>query len=508
MYTLSRRRFLAASAAAGALGAVPSLLLPRGAALAAAEPMTAIRATTRVIDVNGRAATVFGLVQPDGTPGLVVDAGRRFRVRLENTLAENTLIHWHGLTPPFRQDGVPGVTQGPLASGAYHDYDFPLERPGTNWMHSHHGLQEQRLMAAPLIVRDPAEAGEDVQEVVVMTHDFTFRDPAEVLASLRGGDGGHGAHGAAPVVDEPADAGIDHSAMGHSPVPSAGAMDHSAMGHGAMDQGEAARPAHLHDVEYDAFLANDRTLADPEVVRVAPGGRVRLRLINAATTTHFWVDLGALEGALVAVDGMPVQSVSGRRFEFATAQRLDILLALPDGQGAWPAVFVREGDDRQTGVVLATAQARVRRIADRAHQKSPPVGLDLERRLRARNPLPVKAADRHHVVTLTEHPDYGWGLNGAVYGEHVPLAAAVGERVEITFRDQTSMAHPMHLHEHHFQVVAIDGVRIAGALRDTVLVPSGGSVTIAFEAGNPGEWMLHCHNLMHMAAGMMTSVTY
>jgi FtsP/CotA-like multicopper oxidase with cupredoxin domain len=66
----------------------------------------------------------------------------------------------------------------------------------------------------------------------------------------------------------------------------------------------------------------------------------------------------------------------------------------------------------------------------------------------------------------------------------------------------------MHLHGHHFQVVAINGRRFAGALRDTVLVPSGGSVTVAFDAANPGKWALHCHHLYHMAAGMMTTVEY
>ena len=64
---------------------------------------------------------------------------------------------------------------------------FPSMLPGTNWMHSHHSLQEQRMMAAPLIVRDPKEAGDDVQEIVVMLHDFTFRDPAEILAELSQG---------------------------------------------------------------------------------------------------------------------------------------------------------------------------------------------------------------------------------------------------------------------------------------------------------------------------------
>ena len=166
MRQVSRRQFLAATAAFGALGAAPSLLIPTGAARAA--PATTIRAGTRIIEVNGRPATVFGLTRPDGGQGLIAEAGQNFRVRLENDLNEETLIHWHGLTPPFGQDGVPGLPQPPLAAGSTYDYEFPLTLPGTNWMHSHHGLQEQRLMAAPLIVRDPAEPGVDMQEVVVL----------------------------------------------------------------------------------------------------------------------------------------------------------------------------------------------------------------------------------------------------------------------------------------------------------------------------------------------------
>jgi len=50
----------------------------------------------------------------------------------------------------------------------------------------------------------------------------------------------------------------------------------------------------LNDIDYDAFLANDRTFSDPEVIRTEPGGRVRLRLINGASATQFWIDLGAL----------------------------------------------------------------------------------------------------------------------------------------------------------------------------------------------------------------------
>lgn len=472
MHSLSRRRFMAATAATGFATTLHPLFRP-SPALAAGT--TTLRVDTRTIDIDGRAATVFGLTQPDGVHGLDTSAGERFRVRLENGVDEQTLIHWHGLTPPWQQDGVPDLSQAPLAPGEAYDYDFQLTKPGTNWMHSHHGLQEQKLMAAPLIVRDPAEAGEDIQDVVGIFHDFTFRDPNEILAELRG-------------VAMPMDG-----------------TDHAAMGHGAMPM--AAGP-HLHDVDYDAFLANDRTLSDPEVVRVERGGRVRLRLINGATATHFWLNLGALAGRLVAVDGNAIVPVVGKRFEFAIAQRLDIIVELPAAEGAWPIVALREGDTKGTGIVLATRLGNVAKVDLEAASAMPPVGLALERRLRAATPLASRAPDRQLTLTITEAPGYVWMLNGAVHGEHRPLAVAAGERVEVTMVDQTTMAHPMHLHGHHFQVVAIDGERFEGAMRDTVLVPAGGRVTIAFDADNPGRWAFHCHHLYHMAGGMMTTVEY
>ena len=197
MTRLSRRGFLAASAALGAvsLGAPP-------ARASSDDAPTEIAIGTRTIEVKGKAAKVFGLLQPDGSHGLVMNAGDRFRVRLTNPVGEAALIHWHGLTPPNAQDGVPGVTQPPLTPGERHDYDFAVALPGTNWMHSHHVLQEQSLMAAPLIVRDPADAARDEQEVVILLHDFTFQAPEEILSGLsKGMTHDHGEMAAAPQID-------------------------------------------------------------------------------------------------------------------------------------------------------------------------------------------------------------------------------------------------------------------------------------------------------------------
>jgi FtsP/CotA-like multicopper oxidase with cupredoxin domain len=64
------------------------------------------------------------------------------------------------------------------------------------------------------------------------------------------------------------------------------------------------------------------------------------------------------------------------------------------------------------------------------------------------------------------------------------------------------------MHGHYFKVVALNDRRIDGALRDTVLVPPGESVTIRFDADNPGNWAFHCHHLYHMNSGMMGAIRY
>jgi FtsP/CotA-like multicopper oxidase with cupredoxin domain len=103
---------------------------------------------------------------------------------------------------------------------------------------------------------------------------------------------------------------------------------------------------------------------------------------------------------------------------------------------------------------------------------------------------------------------YVWSINDEIWPHVERPVVREGQRVIIEMQNRTMMAHPMHLHGHHFQVVALNGSALAGAVRDTVHVPAMGSVRIAFDADNPGRWPLHCHNLYHRAAGMMTELLY
>jgi FtsP/CotA-like multicopper oxidase with cupredoxin domain len=469
---VDRSQFLLGSGATLAASAIM-----RGRADAAAP--TILRAEKRVIEVHGKSARVLRIEQPNGKPGLVTDVSTPLRVHLENNLGEPTLVHWHGLTPPWQQDGVPYVSAPPIAAGGSADYAFPLAFGGTYWMHSHQGFQEQQLLVAPLIIHDPQSRHADEQEIVILLHDFTFRSPDEIFAGLK-------------------------------KATTASTMTTKMSGMtGMTNSGSGGMTMDLNDVDYDAFLANDRTLEDPEVVRVEPGGRVRLRIINGASGSNFVLDLGQLTGELIAVDGHLVEPIRGSTFPLAMAQRVDVRVQVPKRQGAFPVLATLEGERKRTGIVLATAKGRIAKIDALAAQATGPLNLELERALRAASPLRPKRADRTHRIALTgSMNNYIWSLNGQTYPQAKPFTIAKGERVEFIMTNTTMMSHPMHLHGHVFQVVAVNGKPYSGAMRDTVLVPPKTSVTIAFDANNPGKWFYHCHNLYHMMSGMANTVVY
>jgi len=249
----------------------------------------------------------------------------------------------------------------------------------------------------------------DRQEVVLMLHDFSFHTPEELLA------------------------GLTESKGNQSAMPKSGMGNNMNMGSGSVSAMNMASgmARDLNDIDYDAFLANDRTLADPEVIRTEPGGRVRLRLINGASATQFWIDLGALSGTVVAVDGHPVREAPATRLPLAIAQRLDVLIDLP-GNGAYPIFAQVEGKRSRTGIILAAAGARVSRLPAETTENAPPVDLSLESRLEAVTPLAPRAPDvTHRVVLAGAMAPYSWSMNGEYWPNVTPLTIASGQRVAI-----------------------------------------------------------------------------
>ena len=433
-----------------------------------------LRVVRGELSVDGKTGKAYRIERDDGGLGWYGTRGDRFQVAVDNDLDEPVTLHWHGLILPNGQDGVPYVTQPPIKPGERRLYDFPLVQAGTYWMHSHWGLQEQAMLTAPLVIRDD-QATPAMRDVVVMLNDFTVRDAAAILAGLR-----------SRPTSKP-------------------------MGGMKMEAGKPkmAMKADLNDVTYDAFLANRRSLSDPEIFPVTEGEPIRLRLINMSSGTNYFVSTGRLPAQAIAVDGEDVAPLVGTRFELGVAQRMDLRVVIPREGGAYPVFAEAEGTDGRAGVIFATAGAHVSAQQPRTGKAAGALTNRQEAKLRALRPLAQRSADRQLSVVLGgDMAAYVWSLNGQVWPKITPLEMKQGERVEIDFTNQTGMTHPMHLHGHVFQVVAMDGVRLPGARRDTVLVMPGQTVTVALDALYPGYWMIHCHLLYHQAGGMMTVLRY
>lgn len=435
-------------------------------------PPITLNAAQREININGREAQIFSLLQPDGTLGLTAKKGHDFNVKLVNNLNIPTSIHWHGIILPNEQDGVAFVTQYPIYPGTEYHYQFPIRQSGTFFMHSHYGLQEQRLFAAPLILLDDGDDKLADKDVVVLLSDFSFKTPSEIYQELR------------------CDCKKKSMISSMNPTKKISARD-------------------VVEVKYDAFLANARTLDNPDVFEVKPGSRVRLRFINGSSATNFWVFLGELEGDAIAVDGSRIEPLKNKKFEVGIAQRIDVIVTISASGGFFPILAQGEATDMQTGIILSTPGAHILKLNSKTEQKAKTITNEQETLLRALYPLPAKKIDRKVVVELGgDMINYVWTLNGQAWPEVTPIIVKKGERVEMTFKNSTAMTHPMHFHGHVFQVTEIDEKAFNGAVRDTVLVGPWSTVKIQFDADNPGVWPLHCHLLYHLEAGMFTVVRY
>lgn len=417
----------------------------------------------REITVNDKKSKVYGLIQEDGTFGIVAHKGDAFNVTVENNLDVPTSIHWHGLILPNGQDGVAFITQFPIYPKTQYQYDFPLLQAGTFFMHAHYGLQEQRLLSAPLILLEPEDDPLSDQDVIVMLTDFSFKSPSQIYAELRCKK---------------------------------------------MKSGMRINTSDVVEVDYDAFLANFKTLENPEVYQVKKGDKVRLRLINASSATNFFINLDTLEGELIAVDGNRVRPIKGKEFELGVAQRVDVVLTIPAKGGYFPIYAIGEGTKMQTGIVLSTG-SEYQKLHSMLAENAGAMTNQQESMLEALHPLPTKQVNQSIVIELGgDMENYIWTLNKQAWPESTPVVVKKGDRVELTFKNVSTMTHPMHLHGHVFQVTAMDGKKMQGAIRDTVLVTPNSSVTVQFDANNPGVWPLHCHVLYHLEAGMLTVVRY
>jgi FtsP/CotA-like multicopper oxidase with cupredoxin domain len=497
---LSRRRFLVGAGASVVIAACGGgSSTPRGSPVGPGDRPVAdaedrrirpgatvtrrqLKAGLVTVDLAGVAVSTWGYNGQIAGPEIRLRAGDSLVVPFENQLPEATTIHWHGLTVRNDMDGVDVLTQAPVEPMHTFDYRFTVVHPGTYWFHPHMSLQLDRGLYAPLIVEDPAEPLQYDVDIVVLLDDWldgVDGTPEQAFERLR------------------SMGGMDHGSMSSS-ADAAGEM--AGMARSDVLGGDAS------DLTYPLYLLNGRPPADRPTVDVQAGGRVRLRLVNAASDTAFRVALGGHRLTVTHADGFPVQPVEVDAVLLGMGERYDVLVTVTSG--SWPLVAVAEGRPdgaaaviRTTDVLGATAPPADARLSELSGRLLAYADLRPTDAVRLSPP----AKRRRVKLELTGNMmTYRWQIDGKQYPDHDPVAVTEGEWLQLDLVNRSSMWHPMHLHGHTFQVGADPG----GFRKDTVNVLPNQTVPIVFQADNPGQWMLHCHNTYHLETGMATVVSY
>ncbi|MET9334608.1 multicopper oxidase family protein [Streptomyces cellulosae] len=534
MNSINRRSVLLAGlgvAGAGALAAcssgsnaTPALVNPSGSLVAATEKKRKGNGRTQNVTLTAAPAMLDlggGLMAKSWAfsgqaPGkeIRVSAGDTLAAELSNQLPNRTTtsIHWHGVAMRNDMDGVPPVTQQAVRAGANFTYRFITDAPGTYFFHPHVGVQLDRALYAPLIVEDPKEPLSYDDEWVVVLDDWVdgvTGTPDDVLAELRQGMGGmamggHSSAGGHEGHDMGDMGGMDMGDDSPSPSvsPSSGGMSMKFMLMGAESEllgGDAG------DVKYPYHLVNGRVPADPAVYQGKPGKRVRLRLINAGGDTAYRVALGDHKLTITHTDGFPVEHQQVDALLIGMGERYDVLVTL--GDGVFPLVALAEGKDATGMALVRTGSGSAPRATVRPKELNGKILTASQLRAAGDVRLPSQKVDRVHRVELTGGMEkYNWAINGKAYDMDDPAANPLtieeGQRVRLDFVNSTEMWHPMHLHGHTYQLGD------SGPRKDTAIVLPKKKLSVIFDADNPGQWMLHCHNAYHGEVGMMALVAY
>ncbi|WP_372918047.1 multicopper oxidase domain-containing protein [Salegentibacter sp.] len=261
-----------------------------------------------MVDIGGKEK--MGMTINGGIPGptLRFTEGEYAVIHVKNEMDVETSVHWHGLLLPNFFDGVPYLTTPPIKAGETFTYEFELKQAGTYWYHSHTGLQEQDGVYGSFVIEDPEEDLDYDEDLVLVLADWTFEKPTEVLRTLKRGLEWYG---------------IKKNTV----VPLSEAISKGALGAQLDFWRQRMEGVDISDVYYPAFITNgatSRTYPDFQ-----PGEKVRLRFINAAASTQFWLTFGGEnDPLLVAADGLDVVPVARNKTFIAVAETYDFIVTI------------------------------------------------------------------------------------------------------------------------------------------------------------------------------------
>lgn len=422
-------------------------------------------------------------------PEIRMKLGDRVKITFRNELDEPSTIHWHGIRVPAEMDGVPMVSQDPVPPGGTFIYEFVPPDAGTYFYHSHVDVNEQvdRGLYGAFVV-EPAEAT-TMRDGVFALDDWLLDAKGARLPTTASGPE-LAIDNALDVVSEAATADAPGNG-GH--MMTGGGMMMGGMGGGMMNH---MIPADINGRFGNLVTVNGRANGSVTPITLARGERFLARFLNASNAmTHELKSSDGRPFAVIAVDGVALsEPYVTNRLVLPSAKRFDVVLEAKDGKD-----WALEGGKGKRAIRIPIDVE-----GETGTAAMPPSG--------AKPTMPdLRAAQPDAAFTLTTDRMMNattWLVNGKPYdmeGENPVLATfARGTWVKLRFANMSPMAHTMHTHGHFMRVISRNGQQIdAATSEDVVVVRPMETVDVVTLADNPGDWVLHCHNLEHEEHGLM-----
>jgi len=500
--------------------------------------------TVQFTGKSKRAIAVNGQIP---MPTISFTQGDTAEIVVYNEMDEETSLHWHGLILPNKEDGVPYLTQMPIAPHSVYTYRFPIVQHGTHWYHSHTGLQEQIGMYGSMILNKKEDNPgfrkgiDDLPTLPVIISEWTDCNPKNVHRML---------HNA-----------TDWFAIRKGSTQSyAEAIKHGHLGTKIVNEWKRMLAMDVSDVYYDKFFINGSTSS--AFGKFKAGDKVRLRISNAGASTYFWLNYAGGKITVVANDGNDVVPREVDRLLIAVSETYDVVVTIPENNKAFEftatsedrigfaSLYVGDGEKVLTkklprlnyfeGMKMMNEMMKMNgRLDDMGMNMtmnkmdmnvvmypeiSPTVEKGIQKysagtrsgiktlnyaMLRApeKTTLPVDAPVKELKFELTGNMNrYVWSMDNKVVSETDKILVKKGENVRMIIYNGSMMRHPMHLHGHDFR--ALNGQGEYAPMKNIIDIMPMETDTLEFNANNEGDWYFHCHILYHMMSGMGRVFSY
>jgi FtsP/CotA-like multicopper oxidase with cupredoxin domain len=414
-------------------------------------------------------------------PILRMREGKPVTVDVINDTDAAELIHWHGLFLPPEIDGAEEEGTPTIPAGGRRRYEFTPRPAGTRWYHSH-AMATGDLHRGTytgqygfLMIDSGTDPGHYDQELFLALRDWEpfytdqFVDMDEADAP-------------GPQPEKPA----------------------------SLD----TRPNGL-EVTSQLFSINDKALGAGEPIRVRQGTRVLVHLLNASAVENRTIALPGHEFHVLALDGNPVPKPGPARvITLAPGERVDAYIEM-NRPGVWILGATDEAT-RNAGLGVVIEYANQHREPQWTAQPGvfwdyTPFGPATPA---SRQALAGRQAPEHVIDMVFGKIPSGagafnvWTINGKAYPHEREFVLHAGQRYRLVFRNRTDDSHPVHLHRHRFELVDVNGKPTSGIMKDTVIVPLYGRVTVDLLADQPGLSLFHCHIQAHMDSGFKALFRY